>query len=131
MKPARRIFWNCSIADNTAGTGASQIPFRRKIIRLRSSIGPFPITPLGSDHIIGKVLRGEHGNGGVMNDDKSIRPDPLTRPFHEIEKFIYIPVTGGFLARLLAFVERVLAEEGDVPIVVDAVKWVVFEHPVN
>jgi hypothetical protein len=66
-----------------------------------------------------------------MDNDKSIGANALTRPFHKIEKFIYIPVTGGFLARLLAFVERVLAEEGDVPVVVDTVKRVVLEDPVN
>jgi hypothetical protein len=66
-----------------------------------------------------------------MDNDKSVRPDPLTRPFHKIEKFIYIPVTGGFLARLFSFVERILAEQGDVPVVVDAVKRVVLEDPVN
>ena len=120
-----------AIADDSAGASTDQRPFQGQFLKAWALTGPFAVAPLVGNDIIGKVLRGEHRRGGVVDDHQPPRPHPAARPFHEVQQFVNVPVAGGGLARLEFLVPGIVTKQRYVPIVVNPVQRMVGEHTVD
>jgi hypothetical protein len=130
VEPPGRLAVEGAVADDAPSTSAGQRPFQRQILQVRRTVSPLLVAPFGRHHEVGKILRGEHRGGGVVEDDQAVGADPLPGPFHQIQQLIDVPMAQGAGAAL-CLVQRIAAEQGDIPVVIHPVERVVLENPVD